>query len=304
MKAIKHRQDDPCNIFLFMIIVSNFCSVIVILMGILGLDVRHIIKPEALNKESYRFITTIKYEQEIAKASSNLRPTLGLDYFSMCLVLPNGRKQIISNNPGNIAIPYQINGLHRLDNVFELSSHANISKDFFVAAQLKHDDDYSKLYERIMNEQFNVYNAFGFNRQFDGYRLTMIFARPQQRPVHLLTPLAEKNMMVFTDEFFNQILPCYLIENKDLKYSRFGQDPAFRKNFIYGKYTRSVPELKPRERECLFWARSGKSSAEIANILGLKRPTIKHYLESVREKFQVSTMQEAITLALLNRIIS
>ncbi len=287
-----------------MIIVWTFCVVVVIIMDVSELGVRHIIKPDGLNKESFRFITTIKYEQEIAKASLNLRPLLGLDYFSICLTLPNGRKQIISNNPGSIAIPYQINGLHRLDNVFELSSHGNINKDFFVAAQLKHDDEYSKLYECIMNDQFNVFNAFGFNRQYDGYRLTMIFARSNQTPVPLLTPLAEKNMMIFTDDFFNQILPCYMTENEDLKYSRFGQDPAFRKNFIYGKYKRTLSVLNPRERECLFWARSGKSSTEIAAILGLKRPTVQHYLESVRDKFEVSTIQEAITLALLHKIIS
>ena len=208
-------------------------------MDISAFGIKHIIKPESLSKESYRFITTIKYEKEITKASINLRSLLGLDYFSSCLTLPNGRKQIISNNPGNIAIPYQINGLYRLDNVFELSSHANVNKDFFVAAQLKHDDEYSKLYEHIMNEQFNVFNAFGFNRKFDGYALTMIFARSKQTPVPPLTTNAEKNMMIFTDEFFSQILPCYMIENEDLKYSRFGQDSSFRKNF------KSVPCRKP-----------------------------------------------------------
>ena len=75
MRVIKHRQDDPCNIFLFMIFVRSFYVITVVVMDISELSVKDIINPEALNKESYRFITTIRYEQEIAKASAKVGKT-------------------------------------------------------------------------------------------------------------------------------------------------------------------------------------------------------------------------------------
>lgn len=131
-----------------------------------------LIHPENVNKDDYRFIDTIKHENDIKRASLNLKQLLNVEYFSICLILPNGHKQIISNNPGNIAIPYQINGLKRLDNVFEPSNYEKSNKDFFVANQLKYDVC-SKIYQKIMNERFNVFNVFGFNRKFDGYEFSV-----------------------------------------------------------------------------------------------------------------------------------
>ena len=261
-----------------------------------------LINPEDVNKDDYKFIETIKFEEEITKASRNLKQLLNVDYFSICLKLPNGRKQIISNNPGNIAIPYQINGLKRLDNVFELASAVKRNKDFFAANQLPYDAC-AQAYQKIMNERFNVFNAFGFKRQFDGFQLKIIFAKNKEQLVKLDFVL-ERNMMIFANNFIDEILPYYIIDNLDLKYSRLGQDNAFRKNFIFGKYITTVPNLSQREKECLFWTRYGKSADEIASIIGLKRTTVKNYLESVREKFEVSTIQEAITLAMQNHFIS
>ncbi|CZJ91067.1 HTH-type quorum sensing-dependent transcriptional regulator vjbR [Legionella pneumophila] len=272
-------------------------------MDIKSLGIQDIIDPEGIDKKNYYFIASIKFEKEIAQASNNLKAYLGVDYFSICLILPNGRKHIISNNPGNIAIPYQINGLNRLDTVFESANSEHLGKNFFSASQLK-QDTCSKIYTSIMNERFNVFNTWGFFREFNGFKFTVIFAKQQQTSVIQLNYVVEKNMVKFIDNFLTQILPIYSCDYLDLKYSRIFQDESFRQNFLQGKYKSTVPELKPREYECLFWARYGKRSNEIAEILGLKRSTIKNYLESVREKFQVSNLQEAITLALQYHLIS
>ncbi|HHG8541706.1 LuxR family transcriptional regulator [Legionella pneumophila] len=272
-------------------------------MDMKSLGIQDIIDPEGIDKKNYYFIASIKFEKEIAQASNNLKAYLGVDYFSICLILPNGRKHIISNNPGNIAIPYQINGLNRLDTVFESANSDNLSKNFFSATQLK-QDTCSMIYSTIMNERFNVYNTWGFFREFNGLKFTVIFAKQQQTPIIHLNYTIEKDMVTFIDLFLMQILPIYSYDYLDLKYSRLCQDDSFRQNFLQGKYKSAVPELKPRECECLFWARYGKRSSEIAEILGLKPATVKNYLESVREKFQVSTLQEAITLALQYHLIS
>lgn len=268
-----------------------------------SLFLKDIIAPEEINKENYKYLLTIKYENEISEACVDLQETLGIEYISICLTLPNNRKQIISNNPGNIAIPYQINGLVRLDNVFDISSYDHHDFNFFSAKQIKHDAC-SKIYEQIMNERFNVYNAFGFYREYDGYKFMCVFARKKESVAPKLNFSTEKSIMNVVWKFLNQILPYYQQENGALKYSRISQDASFRKNFIFGQYKSTLPELKDRERECLFWARYGKSTSETSEILGLKRATVKNYLEGVREKFHVSSVQEAITLALQNQIIS
>lgn len=267
------------------------------------LGIQDIVDPEGIDKKNYYFIASIKFEQEIAQASNNLKACLGVDYFSICLVLPNGRKHIISNNPGNIAIPYQINGLNRLDTVFESANSGHLGKNFFSSSQLK-QDTCSKIYTSIMNERFNVFNTWGFFREYNGFKCNVIFAKQQQTSVIQLNYSVERDMVKFIDTFLMQILPIYSCDYLDLKYSRLCQDDSFRHNFLHGKYKSTVPELKPRERECLFWARCGKTSSETADIVGLKRSTVKNYLESVREKFQVSNLQEAITLALQYHLIS
>ena len=262
-------------------------------MDLNAFKLTEIINPQSINKNDYKFIATIKYEQEITYACLNLQQLLGVEYFSICLTLPNGRKQIISNNPGNIAIPYQINGLKRLDNIFDLSNYDNIRKDFFIANQLKYDSC-ANLYQQIMNERFHVFNKFGFIRKFDGYEFIMIFACKQQTQILSLHSSIEKNMLLFALELLDKILPLYVADNTDLKYSRFVQDNAFRKNFIYGKYSKNLTNLSHRECECLFWARYGKAAVDIASILGLKQSTVKHYLESIRDKFQGAALRPTI----------
>ncbi|AUH72806.1 helix-turn-helix transcriptional regulator [Legionella sainthelensi] len=147
-------------------------------------------------------------------------------------------------------------------------------------------------------------NAFGFYREYDGYKFMCVFARKKESVAPKLNFSAEKSMMNIVWKFLNQILPYYQQENSALKYSRISQDASFRKNFIFGQYKSSFLELKDRERGCLFWARYGKSTSETSKILGLKRATVKKYLEGVREKCQVSSIQEAITLALQHQFIS
>ncbi|WP_148291548.1 MULTISPECIES: helix-turn-helix domain-containing protein [Brevundimonas] len=60
---------------------------------------------------------------------------------------------------------------------------------------------------------------------------------------------------------------------------------------------RNLNRLSPRERECLYWASEGKSSSDIAAILGLSPRTVDSYLEKTCAKFGVRTRIEAVASA-------
>ena len=60
---------------------------------------------------------------------------------------------------------------------------------------------------------------------------------------------------------------------------------------------RNLNRLSPRERECLYWASEGKSSSDIAAILGLSPRTVDSYLEKTCAKLGVRTRIEAVASA-------
>jgi len=62
-------------------------------------------------------------------------------------------------------------------------------------------------------------------------------------------------------------------------------------------------ELTERELECLFWIAEGKTSDEIAMILGISRNTINNYITSVMRKTATKTRSEAIAFAVRNSLV-
>lgn len=62
-------------------------------------------------------------------------------------------------------------------------------------------------------------------------------------------------------------------------------------------------ELTDRELECLFWIAEGKTSDEIAVILGISRNTINNYITSVMRKTATRTRSEAIAHAVRNNLV-
>lgn len=62
-------------------------------------------------------------------------------------------------------------------------------------------------------------------------------------------------------------------------------------------------ELTERELECLFWIAEGKTSDEIATILGISRNTINNYITSVMRKTGTKTRSEAIAYAVRNNLV-
>ena len=58
-----------------------------------------------------------------------------------------------------------------------------------------------------------------------------------------------------------------------------------------------LPQLSPRELECLAWAARGKSDQDIATICGLSPATVRCYIDTAGEKLDASTRTHAVALA-------
>lgn len=62
-------------------------------------------------------------------------------------------------------------------------------------------------------------------------------------------------------------------------------------------------DLTEREIECLSWIAEGKTSDEVAVILGISRNTINNYITSVMRKTATKTRSEAIAWAVRNSLV-
>jgi DNA-binding CsgD family transcriptional regulator len=80
---------------------------------------------------------------------------------------------------------------------------------------------------------------------------------------------------------------------------------AYGTSFAEGRNARTEREfeLTERELECLFWIAEGKTSDEIAVILGISRNTINNYITSVMRKTATKTRSEAIAYAVRNNLV-
>jgi len=63
-------------------------------------------------------------------------------------------------------------------------------------------------------------------------------------------------------------------------------------------------ELSEREIETLTWSARGKTSDEIATILGLSKRTVDFHIDNARSKLGVATRTQAVMKAVAGRLIS
>jgi DNA-binding CsgD family transcriptional regulator len=69
------------------------------------------------------------------------------------------------------------------------------------------------------------------------------------------------------------------------------------------KTSDTVSDLTDREIECLSWIGEGKTSDEIALIIGISRNTVNNYITSIMNKTGARTRSEAVAFAVRQRII-
>ncbi|MDH6266431.1 DNA-binding CsgD family transcriptional regulator [Rhizobium sp. SG_E_25_P2] len=76
-------------------------------------------------------------------------------------------------------------------------------------------------------------------------------------------------------------------------------------SLLFRDAVRSVRDmdLTDRELECLYWIAEGKTSDEIATIIGISKNTINNYITSVMRKTATRTRSEAIAYAVRHNLV-
>ena len=65
----------------------------------------------------------------------------------------------------------------------------------------------------------------------------------------------------------------------------------------------AAASMNDREKEILVWVKEGKSTWEIASIIGLGQDTVKYHLRSVFLKLKVTNRSQAVAVAIDNKSI-
>ena len=84
-----------------------------------------------------------------------------------------------------------------------------------------------------------------------------------------------------------------------------GVHASYLASLLFSEQARSGRELEltDRELECLYWIAEGKTSDEIATIIGISKNTINNYITSVMRKTATRTRSEAIAYAVRNNLV-
>jgi DNA-binding response OmpR family regulator len=131
-------------------------------------------------------------------------------------------------------------------------------------------------------------------------RLTTFGARFQQMPFLFLTALTDRDnelrgRQLGADDYIAKPVDFEVLET--IIVARLAR--VARVN-VWG----SEVNLSEREREALVWSARGKTSDEIAQILGLTRRTIDFHMDNARGKLGVATRIEAVATAVAAGLIA
>jgi DNA-binding response OmpR family regulator len=130
-------------------------------------------------------------------------------------------------------------------------------------------------------------------------RLNELWPRLEKVPFVFLTALADRDdelrgWQLGADDYVTKPIDFDILES--IINARLA---GVARNEIWPKLT----QLNNREAEILTWAARGKTSAQIAEILGLAKRTIDFHLDNAREKLGARTRTEAVVKAAIGRFI-
>jgi DNA-binding response OmpR family regulator len=130
-------------------------------------------------------------------------------------------------------------------------------------------------------------------------RLTALAPRFRNMPFVFLTALTDRD-----NELKGRQLGADDYVTKPLDFDRLDAIIAARLAGVARNelWSRQV-DLNEREIETLTWAARGKTSAEIAQILGLSKRTVDFHIDNAREKLGAATRVEAAIKAATGRLI-
>jgi DNA-binding NarL/FixJ family response regulator len=130
-------------------------------------------------------------------------------------------------------------------------------------------------------------------------RLTALEPRFENMPFIFLTALADRDSALRgwhlgADDYVTKPVDFDVLAAQiAARLARVARNEIWPKNIALGK----------RQVEALTWVARGKTSEEIARILGVSKPTVEFHVNNARVKLGVATRSEAVAKAIAGRLI-
>jgi len=130
-------------------------------------------------------------------------------------------------------------------------------------------------------------------------RLTALEPRFENMPFIFLTALADRDSalrgwQLGADDYVTKPVDFDVLAAQiTARLARVARNEIWPKHIALGK----------RQVEALTWVARGKTSEEIARILGVSKPTVEFHVNNARVKLGVATRSEAVAKAIAGRLI-
>ena len=221
-------------------------------------------------------IATLKTQFDIFRLMKRLTKAYGCRAF-MVMKLPSRTSldlqsnSIINNWPTELLSTYDQEGLLPNDAVVRRIRSSTLA--FFrdeLRVDVRRDDGKSKLLTDLFQRFHMTRSAFFPTHDASGARGIVLFSGDREP----FTPQEMKDLSYLAIHVFDRLAE---IRNLD---------------------ARVTETLNDREIDCLTWTAAGKTSAEIAEILGLSEHTVNHYLNKATKKLDTVNRTQAVAKAL------
>lgn len=240
---------------------------------------------------------TFKYDHTIKKICLPLQEALGIDNFVYYIIKINGDFGILSNYPEQHEFYYK-EKLY-LNNPFKV--HPRLLKSGYALIPATYDPVYLELNRKqfqinhlllMLQKTGDTLEGFGFaSKNLDPLKGAALFSKIEMFHKFALYFKREAKSLIekMMADGFNL---------KDAKKEAFFQKDPLTPLSIEDpnslKFLKEISDLSSREQQCLELFKKGKSAQATADILGLSRRTVEHYLDNLKAKLNCDSKWELL----------
>lgn len=239
---------------------------------------------------------TVKYDRRIKKVCSPLKH-LGIPTFAYYTIEHDGRFAILSNYPKQLEFFYG----EKLYKMCPYLAAPHLFRSGAALIPLTPDPEYlqkSQLLHRV-NNLFLVLRKLGKN--LEGY----FFITENLEASGLTHFLNHYPLLCQFGTYFKRELQPLICRAKEEGFNlhrakgeafltRDPQLPLSRNDPKSASFSKAITALSPQEQSCLELFKEGRSAQATAAILGLKKRTVEHYFENMKNKLGCQSKWELL----------
>jgi len=228
--------------------------------------------------ELYDRIENAETISDIETVFNDLRSGLGFEYGLFTVVFPitfsKSQNISVGNYPSEWVEEYMESGYAKFDPVVEhcFSKHTPIVWD-------ENTGKGNNVIEDFFRKAHDVGLRHGMSIGHKGYDGTFcLISLARKKPIDTSTKAYKKTVVALSSAIAS--LQCKIVAASGAK-------------LIEDK----IVDLTPREKQCLVWAADGKTSGEIAQILGVSESTVVFHIKNFIKKLDVTNRSQAVAKA-------